>query len=78
MIAPPQELKLTPEQRLEPLWRDVVDAYCEKQIERLRAANDNAALTYAETCALRGQLKAYKAVRALGVDRAMPDVSPPL
>ena len=46
---------------LSPTWRHVAE-YCERQIEALRTKNESMALSETDTAAIRGKIKAYKAI----------------
>jgi len=58
--------KLTPSQRLEPLWRLLVERLQDRLME-LRAKNDTN-LTESETAMLRGRIAELKAVLDMGTD----------
>lgn len=67
-----ESFELSDGEKMHPLWTRL-KAHLETQLQSIRARNDSAKLTEADTAALRGQISALKALIALGEDR--PDTT---
>lgn len=62
-FEPPFEL--THAERISPLWTRL-SAEIERKLNAARIKNDNPSLSDGETAALRGEIKCYKSILALG------------
>lgn len=66
MIKLPENARLTPGEKLTPLWLKL-EAYLSNRLQALRERNDSPKSEH-ETATLRGQIGEVKALLALGKD----------
>ncbi len=66
-LKPPVSFRFSPGERQTPVW-EKLKSYAESKIADARLKNDSVSNTESETAALRGEIRAYKALLDLGKD----------